>query len=77
MRRADELFDLITKWEQEKRTEIEIVGKFSEMLNEDKNFLSKGLYALEQVLDHKDRFNVSVSSKLGKKAAEAIGDQDA
>ena len=35
MRRADELFDLITKWEQEKRTEIEIVGKFSEMLNED------------------------------------------
>lgn len=41
-------------------------------LDEDKNFLSKGLYALEQVLDHKDRFNVSVSSKLGKKAAEAI-----
>lgn len=41
-------------------------------LDDDKNFLSKGLYALEQVLDHKDRFNVSVSSKLGKKAAEAI-----
>lgn len=35
MRRADELFDLITKWEREKRTEKEIVGKFSEMLNED------------------------------------------
>lgn len=41
-------------------------------IDEDKNFLSKGLYALEQVLDHKDKFTVSVSSKLGKKAAEAI-----
>jgi hypothetical protein len=45
---------------------------FAYSLDEDKNFLSKGLYALEQVLDHKDRFTVSVSSKLGKKAAESI-----
>ena len=35
MRRADKLFDLITKWEREKRTETEIVSKFSEMLNEE------------------------------------------
>lgn len=41
-------------------------------IDDDKNFISKGLYALEQVLEHKDRFTVSVSSKLGKKAAEVI-----
>ena len=35
MRRADKLFDLITKWEREKRTETEIVSKFSEMLKEE------------------------------------------
>ena len=41
-------------------------------IDDDKNFISKGLYSLEQVLDNKDRFTVSVSSKLGKKAAEVI-----
>lgn len=34
MRRADEYFDLITKWEHEKRTEKEIVNKFSELLKD-------------------------------------------
>ena len=41
-------------------------------IDDDKNFISKGLYVLEQVIANKDRFTVSVSSKLGKKAAEVI-----
>ena len=34
MDRADQYFDLITKWEYEKRTEKEIVDKFSKLLSE-------------------------------------------
>lgn len=40
--------------------------------DDDKSFLSKGLFFIEQLLASKDRFTVSVSSKLGKKYAENI-----
>lgn len=40
--------------------------------NQDRNLISRGLFYLEQILDNKEKFTTSVSSKLGKKAAEAI-----
>ncbi len=40
--------------------------------DEKMNFLSKGLFFLDQILGNKERFTVSVSNKLGKKAAESI-----
>lgn len=40
--------------------------------DEKMNFLSKGLYFVDQLLNAKERFTISVSNKLGKKAAESI-----
>lgn len=37
MARADELFDLVTKWEHEKRTEKEIIKKFSDLIMSNKD----------------------------------------
>lgn len=40
--------------------------------DDEKSFLSKGLFYMEQLLANKERFTVSVSSKLGKKYSENI-----
>ena len=37
MKRADDFYDMITNWEQDKRTEKEIVNKFIELLCEKKD----------------------------------------
>ena len=40
--------------------------------DEKMNFLSKGLFYVEQILNNKEKFTSSVSVKLGKKASEVI-----